>query len=221
MTPSQLPSYSTPRSCFTAGTTSTASTETIRSNSEATGTLVSPPSELFEPAGTYEESNLLTTTPRVIPTSKPSCGQPSEVEQILEKLGHPKSVVEILMNRRAVTREDLLLLLREEVRTIRSKLGLGIREEDQEMNKQLDVHETSATGDTEPPGEYSGNDSKVEKLSPAEMVPRDHCEKTRHNPRSDCHQPGRQSTLGTTSVTSNSISRRRPAALDLRETLML
>ncbi|MCJ1420389.1 hypothetical protein MMC32_006746 [Xylographa parallela] len=221
MIPSQLPSYGTPRSCPTVGTCSTALTEPIRPDSTANGTLASIHSVQFEPAGPDEGSNPLATTPKTNPNPKPSCGQPSEVERILEEFGHPRSLVEILMNREAITREDLLLLLRAEVRTIRSKLGLGIWEEDQETSRQLVPDETLTTGDTEPPDEYGGNDSKVEKLSSAEMVPGDNCEKAGHSPGSDCHQPERHSTPGTSSVAGNSISRRRPAALDLRKTLLL
>ena len=224
MTLSQLPSYDTPGSCSIRVKTSPALRKTNSLDSEATETIASALSGQLEPmstAGTYGVSNPIVTTPRIIPTAKQFGGQLSEVERILENMGHPRSLVEILMNRRAVTREDLLSLLREEVRVIRSKLGLGIWEGDQETNTQLGVDETLTTTTAEPQGEYSRNDSNIKKLKLAETGPLDDCKKAGHTPRSDCHQPERHSTLGTSPVASNRISRGRPAALDLRKTLML
>ncbi|MCJ1292153.1 hypothetical protein MMC34_003703 [Xylographa carneopallida] len=132
---------------------STALTGVMTLNSEPTGVTALNTSEQAEPLhniGPYEGSKPLSTTLTITSTSKPSSCQSSEVEELLEKLGHPKSLVEILMNKRVDTREDLLLLLREEVRTVRSKLGLGIWEEDQERARQLGTDKTLATGDTNP-----------------------------------------------------------------------
>ncbi|MCJ1286730.1 hypothetical protein MMC26_006076 [Xylographa opegraphella] len=220
MTLSQGSSYNTPRWYSKPDLTSTQLTDNTGPDSQADGTTASNFLEWSEPMSTPGASkapNPLTMTPKSTPTSKQYPCQLSEVEQILEKLGHPRILVEIQTRRKAVTREDLLLSLREEVRTIRTNLGLEAWDEDEETNRQPGTDVASATGDTEP---RDTNSTKAEKLQLAGRDPRDDCENAGCTSMRDCQQPARQPTLETSSVANDRVSRKRPIALDLRNPLM-
>ncbi|MCJ1393079.1 hypothetical protein MMC18_005951 [Xylographa bjoerkii] len=218
--PMSLPLYTLPRSCLKARTTSDGSREKNKLYVQATGHMPSNLPPQFSPANTgrTRESSLPDTlTPTISLTSEPSQRRPSEVDEILEKLGHPNSLVGILTNKKATTREDLLSVLRDEARRIRSNLGLEAWDEEQESNRCFSEDKKMGEGEAEQPSEHGGSHSKVEKLKSTETVLFDIGVKAECTPVSNSSNSGSQPTSGTLPVASSSVSRRRPAALNLRQ----
>ena len=219
-TPGSISSYNLPRSYSTLGTISTTSRENTRSSSKASRTT---PSTLLQQLSSTSNTRTRDFSPSptvktpILLTLERSRDGPSEVDEILQKLGHPKNVVEILKKRRITTREDLLLVLRDEVRSIRLNLGLRAWEEDQETNRHTSEDEVITKCDTEHQRDSDGHDFKVDKMKLMKTLLCGDSGNVGCTPSSNSPKSEMKSVSENSLVASGSKQRRRPGTLNLRE----
>ncbi|MCJ1398800.1 hypothetical protein MMC11_002001 [Xylographa trunciseda] len=177
------PSGNLPRSCLKSGTTLVGSKGNTKAYARATESISSTlqqPSSATNIDRRREPLLCPTTTPSTIQTLELSQRQASEVDEILEKLGHPSILLEILKDNTATSREDLLSILRDEVRRLRSNLGLEVWDEEPETTWYISKDEKMLEGGLELHSEHSGNRFKTEKPKSMKTVVVDVRDKGEH-----------------------------------------